>query len=220
LNINGTPVPGRLADPTLELHDNSGKQVAFNDNWKESQETEIRATGLMPGDDLDSAMLQTLAPGPYTGVMRGKDNSTGIGLVEVYDLNSTALSQLANLSTRGFVGSNNDVMIGGFILGPVDHGNSRVVVRALGPSLSNAGVANSLQDPMLEVHDQNGAIIASNDDWETDTGASLVAASGLAPSDTRESALYLTLMPGSYTAIESGKSNSTGVGLVEIYNLQ
>jgi hypothetical protein len=223
ISSNNMPVPGRLADPVLELH--IGSAVTTNDNWKvksdgSSQQAEIEATGIPPTNDLESALVRTLAPGPYTAVMRGNDGGTGIGLVEVYDLSQTSASLLANISSRGFVDVNDNAMIGGFIAGPVDRGNPRVVVRALGPSLTNSGVPNALQDPTLELHDGNGNTIASNDDWPTDPGSSALVAAGLAPSDTRESAIFTTITPGQYTAIVSGVGGTTGVGLVEVYNLQ
>jgi hypothetical protein len=152
--------------------------------------------------------------------MRGIGGGTGIGLVEVYDLSQASASQLANISSRGFVDVNDNVMIGGFIAGPADRGNTRVIVRALGPSLSNSGVPNTLQNPTLELLDANGGPIASNDDWQNGSGSSDVAAAGLAPGDTRESAIFTTIPPGQYTAIVRGVGGTTGVGLVEVYNLQ
>jgi hypothetical protein len=177
-------------------------------------------SGLAPSDDKESAIVRTLSPGSYTAIVRGVGGGTGIGLVEVFDLSQTSASLLANISSRGFVDINDNVMIGGFIVGPVDRGNPRVVVRALGPSMSSSGVPNPLQNPSLELHDGSGTIIASNDDWPTDPNSSFVVANGLAPSDTRESAIFTTLTPGTYTAIVRGVGNTTGVGLVEVYNLQ
>jgi hypothetical protein len=218
ITSNGVPVPGRLADPILELH--AGNTVTTNDNWKSDQQTEISNTGLAPSNDLESAIVQTLAPGTYTAIVRGVGGGTGIGLVEVFDLSQASASLLANISSRGFVDINDNVMIGGFIVGPVDHSNPNVVVRALGPSLSNSGVPNPLQNPTLELHDASGTTIASNDDWPTDPNSSQVVANGLAPTDTRESAIFTPLTPGTYTAIVRGVGNTTGVGLVEVYNLQ
>jgi hypothetical protein len=218
LTVNGTPVAGRLADPILELH--AGNTVFANDSWRSDQEAEISATGLAPKDDKECAIVRTLSPGNYTAIVRGVNGGTGIGLVEVYDLSQTSASLLANISSRGFVDTGDNVMIGGFIVGPVDRGNPRIVARALGPSLSSSGVPNPLQNPTLELHDNSGTLIASNDDWPTDPNSSLVVANGLNPPDTRESAIFTTLTPGTYTAIVRGVGNTTGIGLVEIYNLQ
>jgi hypothetical protein len=223
ISSSNMPVPGRLADPLLELH--AGSTVATNDNWKvksdgSSQQAEIEATGIPPTNDLESALVRTLSPGPYTAVIRGNGDGTGIGLMEVYDLSQTSASLLANISSRGFVDINDNVMIGGFIAGPVDRGNARVVVRALGPSLSNSGVPNTLQNPTLELFDAHGSTIASNDDWQNGPGSSGVAGAGLAPRDTRESAIFIAIIPGQYTAIVRGVGGTTGVGLVEVYNLQ
>ena len=149
--------------------------------------------------------------------MRGKNGGTGIGLVEIYDLSSTANSVLANLSTRGFVGTGENVMIAGFIVGNGD--KPILALRAVGPSLTNLGVAGALQDPTLELHDRNGALIASNDNWKN-TQDSAVAACGIAPSDVRESAIVRSLAPGNYTAIVRGKNNTTGVALIEAYRVQ
>jgi len=221
LNVNGTLVPGRLADPTIELHRQDGTVVATNNNWKDKQESEIQATGLAPTYDLESAIVGSFPPGNYTVVLKGNGDSTGIGLVEVYDLDKSPQGRLANLSTRGFVETDDNVMIGGVITGPSNRANSDVVVRALGPSLSSFGVPNTLQDPTLEVHDKNGAIIATNDNWAIDPNAAKVTTAGLAPTDPRESALYLTLnVNQNYTAIIRGKDNTTGNGLVEFYHVK
>jgi hypothetical protein len=215
---NGAPLPGRLANPILELH--AGNTVITNDDWKTDQQAEIMATGLAPTNDLESAIVRTLDPGNYTAIVRGVGGGTGIGLVEVYDLSQASASLLANISSRGFVDTNDNVMIGGFIVGPVDRSNPRLVVRAIGPSLSNSGVSDALQNPTLEIHDASGTMIAANDDWPTDPNSSSVVANGLQPSDTRESAIFTSLTPGAYTAIVRGVGNTTGVGLVEVYNLQ
>ena len=164
--------------------------------------------------------MRTLSPGAYTVVMRGVGGTTGIGVVEVYDLSPGSISLLANISSRGFVDINDNVMIGGFIIGPVDRSNPRLVVRAIGPSLGSSGVPNPLQNPTLELHDASGTTINANDDWPTDPNSSFVVANGLAPSDTRESAIFTSLTPGAYTAIVRGAGNTTGIGLVEVYNLQ
>jgi uncharacterized delta-60 repeat protein len=223
-SLSGFGITGALADPTLELHKADGSIVS-NDNWKindatgQSQEADIRATTLQPTNDLESVVMQTLAPGPYTAVVQGKNSGTGIGVVEAYDLDETVPARLANISTRGFVNTGDNVMIGGFILGPNGTGAGKVVIRAIGPSLANAGISNSLQDPTLELHDGNGTRIAFNDNWQDDAGAAEIQTDGLAPTDPRESSLLRTLAPGNYTAIVAGSGNSTGVGLVEVYNV-
>jgi hypothetical protein len=229
-SLSGAGVQGTLPDPTLELHDGSRAMIASNDNWKTkpdgtSQQAAIEATGLAPNNDLESAIAITLNPGQYTAILAGKNGDTGIGLVEVYDLSRAANSKLSNISTRGFVGTNDNVMIGGLIIGKGNVGaTGRVLVRAIGPSLSNAGVQGALQDPTLELHDGNGTTIDSNDNWKTRLDGSsqqaAIQATGLAPSNDLESALLETLVPGNYTAIVRGKNSTTGVGLVEIYNLQ
>jgi hypothetical protein len=219
LRVNGTPVPGRLADPTLELHDESGAQIDFNDNWKDSpQRTEIESSTLAPSDDRESAIARTLVPGRYTAIVRGKGSDTGIALVEAYDRDAGAKSQMANISTRGFVETGDNVMIGGFIVGN-QSAPTRVVVRAIGPSLTGKGVPGSLEDPILELHDGNGVIFAINDNWRDDSGATEIQSKQLAPTDERESATLQRLAPGNYTAIVRGVKNATGVALVEVYNV-
>jgi len=208
-----------LADPVLELRDNKGALIFGNDNWKDSQQADIEATGLPPTDDRESAIVTDLfSPGQYTAVVRSSDSSTGIALVEVYDLNQTAGPVLANISTRGFVQHGDALMIGGFILGGAS-GSTQVLVRAIGPSLSQSGIANALSDPTLELHDGNGALIASNDNWKQ-TQQAAIQATGIAPSNDLESAILGTFPPGNYTAIVAGKSGGSEVGLVEVYNLQ
>jgi hypothetical protein len=220
------PVGGTLADPTLELHQGS-TTLATNDNWKindqtgQSQEADVRATTIQPSNNLESAILTTLSPGSYTAILAGKNGGTGVGLVEVYDLAQGANSRLGNISSRGFVDTGDNVMIGGFIVGGGSGDSARVLVRALGPSVP---VAGALGDPTLELHDGNGTTIATNDNWKTRSdGVSQQAeieATTIPPTNDLESALVQTLPPGNYTAIVRGKNNSTGVGLVEVYNLQ
>lgn len=208
---------GTLQDPTLELHNANGV-IDSNDNWRDSpQASAIQNTGMAPKDDRESALLQTLAPGQYTAVVRGKNNTTGIGLAEVYDIDAGVDSQIANLSSRGFVQTGDSVMIGGFMVGPPTAGKTDVLVRAIGPSLSSQ-TANALQDPTLELHDSNGTTFASNDDWKSSQQAD-IEATGLVPKDDRESAILVRpITPGSHTAVVRGKTNG-GLGLVEIYNL-
>ena len=206
-----------LADPVLELHGADGTLITMNDNWKSTQESEIEATGLQPSNDLESAIISTLDPGSYTAIVSGKNGTVGVGLVEGYDVDQTANSQLANISTRGFVETGTNVMIGGFILGGGGKEVS-VVVRALGPSLTPFGVTGALADPTLELHDENGAVIQSNDNWK-DTQQTEIEATGLQPTNDLESAIFRTLAPGAYTAIVSGSGDLTGVALVEVYRL-
>ena len=211
-------VPGALMDPTLEFYAGDGTRIATNDNWKDDQQAEIEATGLAPTSDAESAIVQTLIPGVYTVIVRGVNGTTGVGLVEAYDLDQLGDSRLANISSRGFVDTGANVMIGGFIIGPRDLGEANILVRALGPSLVNFGVANALQDPVLELHSENGDTITINDDWK-ETQQSEIDATGLAPTDDRESAILSTLAPGAYTAIVRGALDTTGVGLVDVYDL-
>jgi len=208
-------VTGVLADPTLELHDGSGALITSNDNWKDIQQAAIAATGKAPPNDLESAILHTFNPGKYTAIVRGRNNTTGVALVEAYDIDQAIDTTLTNISTRGFVDVGQNAMIGGFISG---NGLVRVIVRALGPTLSQFGVPNVLADPMLELHDANGALIASNDNW-SDTQQTEIQASGFAPPNNAESAIIATRPPGNTTAIVTGKNNTTGNGLVEVYIL-
>lgn len=218
-SLTSVGVPGALVDPVLELHDQTGALITSNDNWRDTQEAEILATMIPPSNDLESAIVMTLAPAAYTAVLRGKNNGTGIGLVEVYDLASGTDSKLANISTRGFVDTDDNVMIGGFIVGAGGGGSANVIVRGIGPSLANFGVPGTLTDPTLELHDGNGTIIGFDDNWR-DVQQEEIQASGVPPSDDRESAIAATLRPGAYTAIVSGSGNTTGVGLVEVYHVQ
>lgn len=202
-----------LADPTLELHLPDGTTMT-NDDWKKSQEGEIAATGLQPKSDHEAALIATLGSGAYTAIVGGKNGGTGTGLVEAYDLGAAANSRLANISTRGLVGAGDAVLIGGFIAGS----SVQVVARAIGPSLTDAGVAGVLQDPELEIRNPDGSLMASNDDWR---GAqeSEIEHSGFAPGDDREAVIIATLPANGYTVIVHGKGGTTGVGLVEVYGV-
>ena len=218
----GLPPAQVLLDPVLTLHGPDGSVMTQNDNWKDdpAQRAMIEGTIYQPTDDRESVIVAILPPGLYTTVLTGKGQTSGIGLVEVYDSSRVADAQLANISTRGHVGSENDVMIGGFTLGG-DPGNVRVAVRGLGPSLANAGLSNVLPDPVLELHNGDGTVMASNNDWQSDpVSAGELTARGLALPDPRESGLFLSLPPGQFTAIVTGRNGGTGIGLVEIYNLQ
>ena len=211
------PLAGALADPYIEVHGPSGELLATNDNWQDATtRQEIIDSGLAPASDLEPALWGVINPGAYTVVVRGKNDATGIGLFEVYDLDQTVESNLGNISTRGSVGTGNDVMIGGTIIaGAVP---ARVLFRAIGPSLANFGVSNALGDPVLELHDGNGVLIASNNNWPNDQEAEIIA-TGLPPSNNLESAIVRNLAPGPYTAIVRGLNDTTGVALVEVYNL-
>jgi hypothetical protein len=211
------PVPGRMADPTLELHAGDGSLMTKNDDWKDSPErAQIEASGLAPTDDHESAIIRTLVPGVYTGVLAGKDNSTGIALIEVYDLDANK-SILANISSRGLVDTGDNVMIGGFIAGN-QNGNTKVLVRGIGPSLQGK-VPNPLTDPILELHDSNGNTLEINDDWKDSPERAEIEATGIAPSNDLESAILKLVSPAGYTAILRGKTGS-GIGVVEIYNVK
>jgi hypothetical protein len=209
------PIAGALADPTLELRDSSGALVASNDNWRSTQEAEIIGTAIPPLSDQESAIVKTLSPGAYTAIVRGVNNTTGVGLVEVYALSQSPDSRLANISTRGFVDRGDNVMIGGTI---VTGGLAKVLVRAIGPSLTNAGVLNALPDPTLALHDGNGTLLGLNNDWGSDRQAAIIA-TGLPPANNLESAILIDLPPGAYTAIVQGYLSQTGVALVEAYQL-
>ena len=216
-SLAASGVPSPLADPTLTLFDESGNILMTNDNWRDSQATEIMATGIPPQNDLESAIVATLAPGRYTAVLAGKDGTTGNGLAEVYDLEPGTSSTLANLSTRGFVGAGDNVMIGGVIIGSGD--SPIVVVRAIGPTLASSGIVKPLLDPTVEVHDENGVVVGFNDNWK-DSQMQAVSATRLAPTDDREAAIVAPfLTPGNYTAVVRGKDDTTGVALVEAYRI-
>jgi uncharacterized delta-60 repeat protein len=211
-------VPSPLADPTLSLYDHTATLVATNDNWKATQQAQIQTTGLAPSNDFESAILATLSPGAYTAFLQGKGATTGIGLAEIYDVDPSVNAKATNLSARGFVGSGNDVLIGGIIVrGPIGS-MQRVLVRALGPSLGSGGVASPLANPTLSLRDANGNVIANNDNWQ-DSQQAAIAATGKAPPNAKESAILALLAPGNYTAIVKGKNGNTGVGLIEFYSL-
>jgi hypothetical protein len=209
-----------LADPVLELHGPAGFVTIVNDNWRDNQESTLAATGLAPIDNLEAAIDATLAPGAYTAIVRGKGNSSGVALVEVYDIDQSVFAKLANMSTRAMVGTGDNIVIAGFILGgsPPEAGG-RIVVRGIGPSLAAVGVANALADPRLELRDGDGALVASNNDWQDNPAAAgeLIAAN-LSPTNSLEAGLAVTLPPSLYTALLSGANNSAGIGLVEVYD--
>jgi hypothetical protein len=217
-----------LANPVLELHQGNAT-LATNGDWKTgpdgtSQQAEVEGTGIPPANDLESAIVATLDPGSYTAVLAGNEGGTGVGVVEVYDLGQTAASELANISTRGFVETGDNVMIGGFIVGGNNaDGQATVLVRAIGPSLSGSAVQNALADPTLELHNGNGAIIATNDNWKVNdqtqqSQEAAIRATTIPPQNDLESAIVTTLPPGAYTAVVQGRNGTTGVALVEVYN--
>lgn len=209
-----------IDDPTLQLF-GTGGQIAFNDDWKDLQQADIEATTVPPTDDREPAIVATLNPAAYTAVISGKNGETGVGLLEVYDLNAPASSRLANISTRGSVQTQDNVMIGGFILGGTNMQPARVVVRAIGPSLSQFGILNPLANPTLELVDSDGQSVGFNDNWQDDASqAAQLQALNIAPTMANESAIVTILPPGPYTAIVAGQSDTTGVGLIEVYDVQ
>ncbi len=215
-----------------ELND-ATNTIGTNDDWQTTQiggvitsdqVAEIQASGLAPGDPLESALIATLAPGNYTAIVEGVNGATGVGIVEVYDLDASSGSLLANISTRGFVQTGDNAMIGGFI---VVTQPTRVIIRAIGPSLTQFGVPDALANPQLELHNASSTI-AQNNDWQTTQIGGIIASdqvaeiqnSQLAPTNAAESAIIATLQPGSYTAIVRGVNDTTGNALVEVYALQ
>jgi hypothetical protein len=211
-------VPNPLPDPVLELYGSGPSPILVNNNWRDTQEGQISATGVPPTNDLEAAIDTTLPPGSYTAIVRGNNGGVGVALVEIYDLNQTA-GKLGNISTRAFVGAGGDITIAGFTLGN-QSGDDRIAIRGIGPSLASSGVPNPLPDPTVELRNSSGTLIAANNDWQDDLAqAAELTARGLAPNDKLEAALIRTLAPGQYTALLSGVSNSTGIGLVEVYDL-
>ena len=211
-------VPNPLADPKLELSGSGGFTTVTNNDWRDTQEQQIIDTGIPPTNDLESAILATLNPGLYTAVLSGNDGGTGAALVEIYDLSPNADSKLANISTRAFVNTGNDVVIGGFILGG-GSASDAIIIRGIGPSLADFGLSPVLADPQLELRDSNGGIVRANDNWQDDPAqAAIISGVNLAPTNDLESAIAETLAPDSYTAVLFGTNNGTGLGLVEVYD--
>ena len=211
-----------LADPTLELRDATGALLLHNDNWQDdpTQAAQLIALNLAPQNPSESGIVAVLQPGPYTALLGGRNDGTGVGLVEVYDTNQATSSQLANISTRGFVQTGDNVMIGGFILGG-GSGATSVALRGIGPSLSQSGLDDVLADPTLELRDSDGALLVSNDNWQDDsTSATQLMVHGLAPQNPLESGIFTSLAPGAFTVILSGKNGGVGIGLVEAYAIQ
>ncbi len=215
-------IPNTLSDPSLQVYSSNGCfQPLTNNNWRDTQEGEIIGTGRAPSNDLESAIVADLAPGSYTAVVKGIADTTGVGLVEVYDLTPDQEdSRLANISTRANVHSGDEIVIAGFILGAGDGAENTIIVRGIGPSLDSISPETVLPDPRLELRDINGQLITANDNWMDDPNqAAIIQEAGLAPSNNLESAIAPTLMPGIYTALLSGVNNGTGIGLVEVYDL-
>ncbi len=209
-----------LANPTIELHGPNGL-IQFNDDWSDRQGAQIAATGLSPSFSSESAILVSLPIGNYTAIVRGVGGTTGNALLELYNLDSLpgvpfgGAAELVNLSTRGRVETGDSVMIGGFV---VSSGNAkRYLIRAIGPSLAAYGVQGALQNPTVQLF-RGSTLIAENDDWRS-TQMADITASGFAPVDNRESAIFATLESGSYTAVVRGAGDTSGVGLVEVYEL-
>jgi cytochrome c peroxidase len=218
-SLSNLGLAGVLLDPVLELRGADGAVLFQNDNWKDNQQPQIEGTIFQPTDDREPVIVASLPPAAYTAILTGKNQTTGIGLIEIYDRDQAADSELQNISTRGFVGAQSNVLIGGFILG--GNHNARVVVRGLGPSLSQFGLTNLLADPTLELHDANGAILIANDNWADDSAAAnFLSANGLALADPQESAIFAAMPAGQFTAILAGKNGGTGIGTIEVYNLR
>jgi len=217
-SLSGFGVPGVLNDPVLNLYNSAHTLTATNDNWQsDPHNADIESNGLAPADLRESATFQTLAPGTYTLVVSGANSSQGTALVEVYDVSPLSNSNLENMSTRGFGGTDDDVLISGFIVGDVD--SATIVVRAIGPSLTSYGVSGVLSDPTLDIYDSTGSVIASNNNWQDNINWVDVQKNGLAPPNSLESALVLHLPAGAYTAIVRGADGGTGNALVEVYHL-
>ncbi len=216
-SLTASGITGALQDPTLELHDATGVLLQSNDNWQESLDSgEIIDSGLAPNDPREAAIIARLSPGSYTFILSGVNNTTGVGLVESYTLDTSA-SRAANISTRGRVGAGEDVLIGGFIV--TGQTPKQMLVRALGPSLGASGTSAFLADPVVELHDSDGQLIDRNDNWTSAANASQIIATGIPPADPREAALLETVAPGIYTAVVYGADGGEGLALIEVYDL-
>jgi sugar lactone lactonase YvrE len=208
-----------LQDPTFDLYDSAGHTIATNDDWQTATNADQIPAAFQPADSREPAILATLPPGSFTAVLRGKNGGSGVGLIEMYDLSTGAGSKLTNVSTRGFVGTGENVMIGGFILSG-GSGERQTLIRALGPTLAQApfNITGNLTDPTLMLVDANGSVVASNNDWKS-SQESEIQATSLAPPNDNEAAILTTLPPGSFTAIVSGKNGETGIALVDVFNV-
>lgn len=217
-SLTQSGIAGALADPVLELHGPGSFATITNDNWRDTQESEILAAGLAPTQNLESAIWATLSPGAYTAILRGTNNTMGIALVEIYDLDQAADSKLGNLSTRAFGDIDANIVIAGIMVS-AGAGSDRVVVRGIGPSLAPA-VGNVLANPVLELRSNDGTLLGTNNDWQDNLPqAQQITAAGLALTNSLESALFAILPPGRYTALLFGNNNGSGNGLVEVYDL-
>ena len=220
-SMGAVGVPDVISDPILRLFGPTGSPLGVNDNWQDTQQAEIEATGIAPQDPREAAIVAMLSPAAYTTTLADATGATGVGLVEIYDLDSAATTRLANISTRGFVQTADNVMIGGFALGGSSINPARVVVRAIGPSLGQSGINNPLQDPTLQLFDNNGQSMAFNDNWMDDPNqVAELQTRGLAPQSSSESALVTSLPPGQYTTVVAGQGGGIGVGLIEVYAVQ
>jgi plastocyanin len=227
-------ITNALDNPRLELHNGTGALIGSNDNWQTTilgdiitsdQVNAIQNSGYAPTAASESAIIANLQPDNYTAVVRGVGNTTGVALVEVYDLSPAASSSLGNISTRAFVQTGENVMIGGFVV--QGSGPKRVIIRAIGPELTQYGITDVLANPRLELHNRSGTLIGSNDNWQTTILGGVITTnqvnaiqnSGYAPTAASESAIIANLQPGNYTAVVRGVINTTGVALVEVYDL-
>jgi hypothetical protein len=209
-------ITGALANPMMELRNSAGKLIASNDNWQQSaQAAEISSSGVPPRNALESAIVAQLAPGSYTAIVRGMNATSGIAMIEGYELGAGG-ARLVNISTRGRVGSGDDALIGGFII--EGSASKKILIRAGGPSLAGA-ISNALANPFLELRNAAGNLVASNDNWGSSPYATQISATGIPPTKALESAILATLNPGNYTAIVRGTNNTSGVGMVEMYDL-
>jgi hypothetical protein len=217
-SLSNFGVVNPLQDPTLELHDSTGKAIATNDDWQTATNAAQIPVNFQPADSREPAILATLPPGSFTAILRGKNGGSGVGLIEMDDLSNGVGSQLTNVSTRGFVGTGENVMIGGFILGG-GSGERQILIRALGPTLAQApfNITGNLTDPTLILVDANGTVVASNNDWRS-SQQNEIQATGLAPPNDHEAAILTTLPTGNFTAIVSGKNGETGIALVDVFH--
>ena len=217
-SLSGFGLSNVLRDPVLSVYDSSGNLVGTNDNWQsDANHSVVEANGLAPANPLEAAQVRTLAPGAYTVIVTGKDPPRGLAWSRLYDISPLANSKFVNMSTRGSVGTGDNVLICGFIVGDVE--SATVVVRAVGPSLASYGVSGVLSDPTLTIYDSTGSVIATNNNWQDDPNAGLVQKNALSPTNPSESAIVLHLPAGAYTAIVRGANGGTGNALVEVYQL-